>query len=122
MTRAAMLLPALSLACGDDLILPSPPPPSGLDVRIQRIVSAADDADPDDGLAVFRQHCAFCHAESGEDEQGAIGPGLAAWMNAETDEETLEVVFVGRGSMPGVDLSDDEAADLLAWLRSAFGD
>lgn len=73
------------------------------------------DGDIDAGETVYTTNCAGCHGADGE---GVSGPALAGHLHG--DEEILETVFNGLGSMPAFDLSDQEAADLLAYLFDAF--
>ena len=46
------------------------------------------------------------------------GPALTGHLHGE--ETILDVVLNGYGTMPAFDLSDQEAADLLAYLYDAF--
>ena len=107
MTRILLLLPLLSLpllsACGDK------------DDGGEFDDILALDGDIDAGASVYSTSCSGCHGADGE---GVSGPALAG--DLEDESEILEVVFYGEGTMPAVDLTDQEAADLLVYLYDAF--
>lgn len=70
------------------------------------------------GEVLYDQHCAGCHGASGAGTYA--GPPLA--VASMSDEELLDQVLEGSGRMPGFaeKLSDDDLADLIAFLRAAF--
>lgn len=74
------------------------------------------DGDSTNGEAVFSANCASCH---GADGTGGSGPNLVAEAG-EDDAEWVEVILGGEDTMPAfVDvLTDQEIADVLAWLKS----
>jgi mono/diheme cytochrome c family protein len=94
-------------------------------------------ADPDvlfmalssrDSAAVYRAQCRVCHGEEAKGD----GPAAAALtprppdltrlehLRTMSDEELLQVLSVGKGSMPGFDkiLTQQELTDVVAWLRA----
>jgi len=108
LTRILLLLPLLSLpllsACGD-----KDDDDDGYDDIL------ALDGDIAAGETVYSSSCSGCHGADGE---GVSGPALAGHLHGES--EILEIVFNGEGTMPPVNLTDQEAADLLAYLYDAF--
>jgi mono/diheme cytochrome c family protein len=79
------------------------------------------------GAAVYRAQCTACHGEEGKgDGPAAAGltprpPDLTRLEHLRTmsDEELLQVLSVGKGSMPGFGniLTEQELTDVVAWLR-----
>lgn len=78
--------------------------------------------DADNGATVFSSKCASCHGAMGE---GGIGPALATEAKNESDEDIVTDVLNGIAgtSMPSFrdQLSDQEVADVLAFIRRDFG-
>ena len=70
------------------------------------------------GATVYASTCSGCHAADGT---GGTGPSLVEHAQHFDDEALLDIVFNGRGSMPGFSLEDQDAADLLAYIRAEFG-
>jgi len=81
-----------------------------------------------DGAKIYAEKCALCHGPNGKGD----GPGGAAlnpkprdhtdgkYMNARTDEQLLEVIHNGKGSMPawkGI-LTEDQMKAVLQHVRS----
>jgi mono/diheme cytochrome c family protein len=63
------------------------------------------------GETIYADNCAICHAADGS---GGSGPSL---NGEELDAELVNVILNGEDSMPSFDeLSDQEIADLIAWL------
>ncbi len=71
------------------------------------------------GETAFEQHCQACHVKAGD--QASAGPAIGPIVPTLDDREIVELVLGGQGIMPAIAVTDDEAADLLAWLRDAFG-
>ncbi|HOX45346.1 MAG TPA: cytochrome c [Myxococcota bacterium] len=79
------------------------------------------------GQLLFNGHaspevdCYRCHG--GDGLGSGRGPGLAARVAALPDEAILKVIDRGAAFMPAYRgrVSPEEQAQLLAWLRSAFG-
>lgn len=71
------------------------------------------------GAELYAEACAPCHGTGGE---GAVGPPLTSL--AEPDDDIATLVAEGRGGMPafGLQLSADEIAGLVEFVRSAFGE
>lgn len=71
--------------------------------------------DAANGEAVFSANCAVCH---GSDATGGSGPNLLNEV-AEERGEFVETIVGGEDEMPafGDTLTDQEIADVLAWLE-----
>ena len=72
------------------------------------------------GEAVFTANCTSCHPADGSE---GFGPALSEEVPEHSDEDILDQVINGEGSMPpfGDALTDQQMADLLAYLRATFG-
>ncbi len=76
------------------------------------------------GAAVYQAKCARCHYPTST--RPLHGPGLQALTKLKsmpsgappTDERLAAVTLHGRGEMPGTALTDDQLADLLAYLHT----
>lgn len=111
------LAPLLLLACNDDYLLPSGGGGGGDTERVDAILALTGDADA--GGTLFDDDCAICHDATGESD--SVGPALKPWMQTAADADTVGIMIGGQGSMPAQDLTDQEAADVLAWLKATFG-
>lgn len=60
---------------------------------------------------------AACHGSDGVSGQA---PALDGVVGSRTDEQIIDSVLDGKGAMPPQDLSDQQMADVLAWLRQEF--
>lgn len=69
------------------------------------------------GEQVFATSCAACH---GTDGTGGTGPDLYEVSPGLSDEDLLDIMLYGIGSMPAVSLEDQEAADVLAYVQASF--
>lgn len=76
--------------------------------------------DADHGATVYTASCAACH---GSDGTGAVAgvADLTVRVAEMTDAEIEDNVNNGGGDMAAVPLSEDDLADLLAYLRETFG-
>jgi cytochrome c oxidase cbb3-type subunit 3 len=82
------------------------------------------------GAPLFAAHCAPCHGASGEGyAAGGSGPGIgtAGFLSAASDDYILQTLRLGRVGTPmrpfigneGLsNLTEDDAADIIAFLRS----
>ena len=76
------------------------------------------------GAAVYRVKCGKCHYPTST--KPLNGPGLQALTKLKAmpsgappnDERMTYVTLHGRNMMPGTQLTDDQLADLLAYLRT----
>lgn len=79
---------------------------------------------PEPGEVVYREVCQACHMA---DAKGAVGAGriasLAGNRNLEFPEYPIGVVTGGKGPMPWFrgDLTDQEIADVIGYVRTHFG-
>jgi len=126
-TPIPMLIPAtlpvevdVQAALGAAAATPAAPSDGGADE------SAGTSASGDLALGqqVWETKCFFCHNLTAESK---VGPGLAGLFakaalpngNVVDDAGLGEWIMVGGGSMPGVDVADDELAGLIGYLRDA---
>lgn len=105
---AIVALAPLALACGDKDV------DSG---GSEFSAILALDGDVDSGETLFAGKCAACHGTDGE---GGTGPALADAVPGKSDEQLLDIMLNGTGSMAAVSLDDQEAADMLAWLTATW--
>lgn len=76
------------------------------------------------GAQVFQHDCARCHYPT--TTSGLHGPGLQALTKLPsmpsgappTDERMTATILHGHGTMPATQLSDQQLADLLAYLHT----
>ena len=81
----------------------------GVSSRASDILSLT--GDPTSGETVFADNCASCHAADGT---GGAGPNLT---QTSFQDEYVDLILNGEDSMPSFSsLSDQEIADMLAWL------
>lgn len=75
-----------------------------------------------DGQTVYTSNCSTCHAEDGT---GGAGSDLTAVLPGDSVEDVTQAVVEGIDgtSMVSYDgtLSDQEIADVVAYIRSEFG-
>jgi len=66
-------------------------------------------------------NCYYCH--NGDGRGAGRGPDLSKAVPKMPDAEVLKIITKGASFMPafGDKLSEPERAQILAWLRSAFG-
>jgi len=70
------------------------------------------------GEPQYQMVCARCHGASGGGM--ARTPALAGRVHTLTDEQVVGAVINGQGAMSRTRLTDQQAADVLAYLRAAF--
>jgi len=77
------------------------------------------------GKQVFSNRCIVCHGESGEGKE-AIAKAMGATMKplgslgvqALSDENLKKGIVEGRGKMKPLPMSDQDVADVIAYLRT----
>ena len=76
-------------------------------------------ADLDEGARLYRSSCALCHGLDGTRVSG-VSLGSGQYRRASSDEELARVIRVGipGTAMPSNALSDEEAVNLVAFLRA----
>jgi mono/diheme cytochrome c family protein len=97
--------------------------PARLLIALTALAASAAPALALDGKAVFEANCSACHQLTGKGVPGAF-PALAGdKFVLGPPEPVAKTVLNGRGGMPkfGADLSDDEIAAALSYVRSAWG-
>jgi mono/diheme cytochrome c family protein len=75
------------------------------------------------GEQLFNDNCAACHQKTGAGVKGAF-PALAGDKFVTGAPATLTTtVLMGRGGMPAFrnDLTDDQLAAILSYIRAAWG-
>lgn len=86
-------------------------------------LAASGAALAEDGGALFQENCAACHQSKGQGVPGAF-PALAGNKFVQDDPKgPAYVVTHGRGGMPNFsdDLTDDQLAAILSFVRSSWG-
>ncbi|MEZ4379926.1 MAG: cytochrome c [Nannocystaceae bacterium] len=75
------------------------------------------------GESLYGTHCASCHMADGTGNDGLGYPSLVEHASHESDEEIVEIVLEGEDAMPAFrsQLSDQEVADVLAYIRATWG-
>ena len=81
--------------------------------------ATATDTTLADGAAVYARGCAAsnCHGANGD---SGSGPNLSSEVPDRSDSSLSRIIRDGTGSMPAVTVTDEELADLLAYLRATF--
>ncbi len=102
--RAAWIAWVACVACG-------PPRP------IESALALEGDAAR--GAATYQLTCAGCHGPEGGGI--AAAPALANTLSALDDATVMTVMLRGRGGMPAKRITDQEAADVLRFVRSRWG-
>jgi len=98
------------------------------DPNVVSIVIARSDSTPAErGAGVYRAQCKVCHGEEGKGDGAAAAaltprpPDLTRSepVRAMSDEELVEFLAVGKGSMPGFGkiLTELQLREVAAWLR-----
>ncbi len=70
------------------------------------------------GAQLFELRCEVCHGENGAG--GSQGIDLGEHVRHHSDRELVRLMANGAGRMPSPGLSDQEIADVLAFLRATF--
>ena len=97
------------------------PPTSSLLLLLALILCAqrAPETDVPGGQALYQKYCTACH---GGNAQGGRGPNLTSgqWPSGGSDAEILRNILRGipGTEMPGFPLSQQEGAQIIAYLRS----
>ena len=89
------------------------------DPKITAILDLTGDATA--GADVFARTCGqgACHGADGS--SGTEGVDLAEHVPEHTDYELVDFMLYGVEEMAPVEVTDQEAADVLAYLRATFG-
>lgn len=106
---AAVLLSGVLLALGA-LAACAPPDPE----RPARVLQLTGDAT--NGAGVYSRACANCHGADGN----GTSTTMAQHVSGSTDEDLAEVI-AGGSHVSQSAMSEQEAADLLAYLNATWG-
>ncbi len=72
-----------------------------------------------DGKAVYDAKCKMCHKADGAGNPGMnIKPLGAAEVQAKTDAQLKKDITAGVGKMKAQNVTDEQATDLVAYIRS----
>ncbi len=74
--------------------------------------------DPAKGASELQTRCARCHGMDGRGT--AVAPDLGARVPVLSDQQVVETMLLGRGSMRPVAIFDQQAADVLGHLRGRW--
>ena len=108
--------------------LPAVTPTPVVRVEAEPTSPDAEPASPEElaqaGQEVFEQTCAVCHKLTAE---ALVGPGLAQLFNRDNlpngepfNEESLKKwIVTGGGAMPGLPLTEEQLAQVVAFLKEA---
>ncbi len=76
------------------------------------------------GQPLYEQYCAACHQKDGSGKPGAV-PKLAGnpMVTLEDPIPIIQIVVYGKGKMPAFSdtLSTDQVAEILSYIRNAWG-
>ena len=99
---AALLAVWMLAACGSE--------PDGVATRA---------AETDRGFELWRQYCAYCHGDDGRSVLPEV-PNLSFTVIARPDEELVDLIRAGKGTMPGfrAAMRRDEILDVIQHMRS----
>jgi len=78
------------------------------------------DGDAARGQTVFSSNTCASSGCHGTDGNSGTAPALRDVVGGLSDDQIIDAVLDGKGSMPPNDLTDQEMADVLAWLRESF--
>ena len=109
-----MILKHLFLAAGLAFLLGG----CGVSDRVDPILAL--DGNAAAGAAIYSENCSSCHAGDGSGNSGPDIRGSAADLG---DAALVDQILDGSVLMPdfGDDLSDQQVADLVAWIKQELG-
>ncbi len=110
---AVLSLTLLAVGCGDKDTDDSG---DGATVDVVSEILALQ-GDETGGEALFASSCSGCH---GVDGDSGTAPMLSAKVPDASDDHIVDVMINGIGNMAPVSLENQEAADILAFLRASF--
>jgi hypothetical protein len=93
----------------DDCALPEESfdlPPQDLDGRV------------DCGEEIYINYCANCHGGQGQGTSN--GQGLIGHIQGHSDVQLIQSIVYGEGTMPPMNLENQEVADVVAYMREYF--
>lgn len=96
-------------------------------------VFAIDPASLERGAQVYNTYCFACHQPNGQGLPGVIPPLANSDFLVADKDRSIRIALQGlageikvngtvyNGAMPALDLSDEQAADVLTYVRASFG-
>ena len=98
---------------------------AGISIALLLAGAALRAADAAKGKELFMSKCAQCHDKTGGGKEAIakmfkvqMKPLGSAEAQSKKDDEIKGVILKGAGKMRAVQVSDPEAADLIAFLRT----
>lgn len=76
--------------------------------------------DPAAGEMVFNSKGCTSTACHGADGNSGSAPALSGRVSGLSDDQIIDSVLDGKGAMPPQDVTDQQMADVLAWLNDTF--
>lgn len=104
-----------------------------LSIVLYSFKSAYNNAKPDKGQELYELHCSSCHMANGEGVEGVFPPlAKSDYMMADKKRSIQQVTCGASGEMtvngvkynmdmPAQGLEDQEVADVLNYIRNAWG-
>lgn len=85
------------------------------------VVLAQHDADPEEGMRLFRANCALCHGYQGNSGGGGIDLLQAKFKRPASDADILRYIRNGipETAMQKVNVTDQQAGDIIAFMRAS---
>jgi len=109
LVATAGLAASLAIGCGDENGSENP--------RVETILAL--DGDATAGSTEYASRCGndLCH---GMDGVSGPAPNMTVTVPERSDASLVTIMLEGIGSMAALDVTDREAADILAYLRQTF--
>lgn len=67
----------------------------------------------EEGESLYQSNCMSCHAE---DRSGSVGPNIRNVKDKYSEDELVDIMVNGKGSMPGIVEDEDDAKIISEWL------
>jgi cytochrome c oxidase cbb3-type subunit 3 len=85
------------------------------------ILFAQREADPEEGMRLFRADCAVCHGHQGNSGGGGIGLLQGKFKRPSSDADILRYIRNGipETAMEKVKVTDQQAGDIIAYMRAS---
>jgi len=88
-----------------------------LSISITILTGCSEEEPTVPGEALYAVHCIACH---GSDGISGHGTDLDDVVPSASNEELTDVITFGIGDMPAIDITDQEALDIVSYLRALF--
>ena len=113
----------MTAACGEREST-NPPPPEDNTVLAEPenfsnppAPESVEPVETTDGEDIFASSCSGCH---GADGDSGSAPQLSVMVPTLDDDELVQIIEDGTGSMPGGLVSSDDLQTLISYLRETF--